>query len=101
MSLTISRQQNGSALTIALAGRLDAQTAPSLDAEMQACPDAVRELVFDCTALSYVSSAGLRSFVNAYKAIGRKGGSLRIIHANDVVMKTLELTGLTGKLNIG
>ena len=100
MSLTINRQQNGASLTITLVGRLDATTAPSLDAELQNLPGTANELISGCGALAYVSSAGLRSFVNAFRKMSKSGGGIKVIHVNDVVRGTLELSGLTGGLNV-
>ena len=59
--MTITKKTQGSALTIALEGRLDTTTAPELEAELNAALDGVTELTIDMEQLLYLSSAGLRA----------------------------------------
>ena len=71
--MTINKVQNGTALEIALEGRLDTMTAPQLESELsKAMPDA-ETLTLDCSKLEYISSAGLRVLLSAHKAMARKG----------------------------
>lgn len=58
------------------------------------------QLLIDMKQLEYISSAGLRVLLAAYKKLKAKGGSLRICHVNDVVMEVLEVTGFKDKINI-
>ncbi len=99
MSLEISKKQNGSSLEIALAGSLDALTAPQLEAELENCLDGVTDLVFDCSDLSYISSAGLRMMVYASKKMSGKG-RMKIVHVNGILREVFEVTGLTEMLDI-
>ena len=54
--MTITKKQEGTALTIALEGRLDTMTAPDLEKELKESLDGVTELTFDFADLEYISS---------------------------------------------
>ena len=97
--MTITKKQNGSALEIALAGRLDTMTAPDLEAELKSWLDGVDSLTLDCEKLDYISSAGLRVLLTAHKTMSGKGG-MRLIHINEVVQEVFEVTGFSDILTI-
>ncbi|MBQ2401981.1 MAG: STAS domain-containing protein [Lachnospiraceae bacterium] len=58
--MTIEKTIAGAAAALKIIGRLDTTTAPELEATIDACAAGITDLVLDCTALEYVSSAGLR-----------------------------------------
>lgn len=96
--MNIIKKAEGSALTIALEGRLDTSTAPQLEAELRAL-DGVTELTIDLAALEYLSSAGLRVLLAAQK-IMNKQGSMRVCHVNETIMEVFEVTGFIDILTI-
>ena len=98
--MTINKTQNGAALTIALEGRLDTMTAPELEAEIKALPEEVKELTFDLEKLDYISSAGLRVLLSSQKLMTRIGGSMKVIHVNEVVQEVFDVTGFSDILTI-
>jgi anti-anti-sigma factor len=92
MSLTISVQES-STPTVVLVGRLDTDTAPQLDDALRELldePDIAR-LVFDVSGLDYLSSAGIRCFIRARKAIEPNGGKVAIVNPQPAVRKVLEI----------
>ncbi len=97
--MTISKQQNGSVLTIAVQGRLDTTTAPDLEKEIKTGLDGVTELIMDFEKLDYISSAGLRVLLSAQKQMSKQG-SMKVIHVNELVMEVFEVTGFTDILTI-
>ena len=97
--MNISKTKEASTLTIALEGRLDTTTAPQLEGELTTALDDVEELIFDMTALDYISSAGLRVLLSAHKTMAKQG-NMRLLHANEVVMEVFEVTGFVDILNI-
>ena len=97
--MKIKKDQNGSTLTIALEGRLDTTTAPELEKEIKSSLDGVTELVMDFAKLDYISSAGLRVLLSAQKKM-TKQGSMKVIHANEMVMEVFEVTGFADILTI-
>ena len=80
-------------------GRLDTTTAPELEQEIKSSLGGVTELVMDFARLDYISSAGLRVLLAAHKAM-MKQGSMKVVHANDMVMEVFEVTGFSDILTI-
>ena len=97
--MTISRKQNGSALELALEGRLDTTTAPELEKKLKASLDGVSELTLDFAGLEYISSAGLRVLLSAQKTMSRQG-SMKVTNVNETIMEIFEVTGFSDILTI-
>lgn len=97
--MEIDSKLEGSKLTVALKGRLDTVTAPELQSALDQNA-AATELVFDFSALDYISSAGLRVLLSANKKCMAAGGSLTITGANAVVKDVFDMTGFSDILNI-
>ena len=97
--MRIEKTDNGTALTIALEGRLDTTTAPELEKEIRASLNGITDLKFDLEKLEYISSAGLRVLLLAQK-IMNKQGSMKLSGVNDVVMEVFEVTGFADILTI-
>jgi len=91
--MDITSQRFDQRLTLALCGRLDATSAPTLEAALQL--EGIRELVMDLQACDFISSAGLRGILKAIKETARINASLVLIGAQPHVMSVLEVTGLT------
>lgn len=80
-------------MAIAIEGRLDTLTAPDLEAKLKEYNmGELTEIVFDCSKLEYISSAGLRVLLEAHRSL-KMGGVLRVINANDITRKVFEVTG--------
>jgi anti-sigma B factor antagonist len=90
--MTINKTQDGSRLEIAIEGRLDTMTAPSLEEEIKNSLEGIKELIFDFKGLAYVSSAGLRVLLSAQKTMNKQG-TMTIRNANEEVMEIFEVTG--------
>jgi anti-anti-sigma factor len=76
-------------------GRLDALSAPLLEERLK--PMMVAEgqrLIFDCSALDYVSSAGLRVFLSTQRHLALHGGGLAFCCLSPVVAELFALSGL-------
>ena len=97
--MTITKKQNNNALEITLKGRLDTMTAPELEAELNSSLDNAESLIFDFTALEYISSAGLRVLLAAQKKMNKKGG-MTVTHVSEPIMEIFEVTGFTDILTI-
>ena len=97
--MTIDKKLEGSALTIALAGRLDTTTSPELEETLAASLDGVTALVFDFTKLDYLSSAGLRVLLSAQKRMNKQG-TMKLVHVNDAVKEVFDITGFADFLTI-
>ncbi len=97
--MTITKTQNGTALTIALEGRLDTTTSPELEQELKKSLEGVTELIFDFSKLDYISSAGLRVMLSAHKTMSAKG-SMKVTHVGELVQEVFEVTGFADILTL-
>jgi anti-sigma B factor antagonist len=97
--MTIDKKVNGTALEIALEGRLDTMTAPELEAELNQSLGSADSLVMDFSKLDYISSAGLRVLLSAHKAMSAKGG-MKVTNVNEIVREVFEVTGFADILTI-
>jgi anti-anti-sigma factor len=93
MSLKIQLQE-GRPLTqtVALVGRLDTETAPSLDAELdRLLAGPVKVIVFDLSGLDYISSAGLGSLFRAQKSMKARSGEALLVNPRPQVQKVFDI----------
>lgn len=97
--MTIDKARNGAELTVTLAGRLDTTTAPELEEAISQEFDGLNKLVFDFTALEYVSSAGLRVLLSAQKKMAKQGEMI-IRHVNETILEIFEVTGFSDILTV-
>ena len=97
--MTIEKLLNGEVATLVVVGRLDTQTAPELEKEVDNVVSDIKELTFDMTGLEYVSSAGLRVILKAQKIMNTKG-SMKLIGVNDIIMEVFDITGFLDILTI-
>ena len=97
--MTINKISDGEKLTLAIAGRLDTNSSPKLEAELRQSVDGVTELFFDFSEVEYISSAGLRVLLAAQKVMNRQG-SMKLIGVSEEVMEVFEITGFADMLTI-
>ena len=97
--MTIEKKINNDAVTLIVSGRLDTQTAPELENELDSVLSGLKELTFDMTNLEYVSSAGLRVILKAQKAMNAQG-SMKLTGVNDSIMEVFDITGFLDILTI-
>ena len=97
--MTIEKMMNGTAASLKIIGRLDTTTAPELEAAIDGCIAGIQELVLDCSALEYVSSAGLRVILKAQKLMNAQG-AMKVTHVNEAIMEVFDITGFADILNI-
>ena len=97
--MEIIKNLDNDKLTLAIKGRLDTTTAPSLERELKSGLNGISELVFDLSDLVYISSAGLRVLLSAQKVMNKQG-KMVVQHANTDIMDVFEVTGFVDILNI-
>lgn len=97
MEIISKKEENK--VTMEITGWLDTQTAPQLGEALSQLDDSVTSLVFDFAKLEYISSAGLRQVVAAYKKMAGKDG-FKIINVSDEVLDVFRLTGFDQKIRI-
>ena len=97
--MEIVSKTEGNKVTMEITGWLDTQTSPQLGEELSKLDDSETSLVFDFAKLEYISSAGLRQVISAYKKMAGKDG-FKIINVSDEVFDVFRLTGFDQKIQI-
>jgi anti-sigma B factor antagonist len=92
--MTINVERDFELVTLEITGRLDTTTAPNLESVINELPEDTKELIFDMSGVEYISSAGIRVMLGAYKKMNTNHGIMRIEKANDMVREIFEMTGL-------
>nr|WP_294665856.1 STAS domain-containing protein [uncultured Blautia sp.] len=97
--MEIVSRTEGTKVTMEISGWLDTQTAPELEKVLSGLDASVTSLVFDFAKLEYISSAGLRLVIAAYKKMAGKEG-FKIVNVSDEVYDVFSLTGFDQKIQI-
>ena len=97
--MEIVSRTEGTKVTMEISGWLDTQTAPELEKVLLGLDASVTSLVFDFAKLEYISSAGLRLVIAAYKKMAGKEG-FKIVNVSDEVYDVFSLTGFDQKIQI-
>ena len=97
--MIIEKTITGTAAVLKIIGRLDTVTAPELEATIDSCAAGIKELVLDCSALEYVSSAGLRVILKSQKLMNTQG-VMKLTHVNETIMEVFDITGFADILTI-
>ena len=97
--MNYSYKLDNDVLVVSLEGRLDTNTSVELDAALSPVLDTINELVFDLSALEYISSAGLRVLLATHKSLSKKGG-MKVTNVNEMIMEIFEVTGFSDILTI-
>ena len=97
--LNLNKTREDGKLSIALEGRLDTVTSPSLEAELKDALEGVSELTLDLEKLEYISSAGLRVLLAAQKEMNKRG-TMKVTHVGETIMEIFEVTGFSDILTI-
>jgi anti-anti-sigma factor len=98
MQVTIEDQ--GPAARVVLAGRLDIAGADAVALPLATLSGAKNSIVIDMAGVTFIASIGLRHLVMAAKALARRGGSLKLVNANPVVVEVISSAGLAQMLPI-
>jgi anti-sigma B factor antagonist len=94
--MMIHKTQTGSTVTLALSGKLDSVTQSELAQELEKVFETgMTGLVFDLSALEYISSAGLRVLLSARKKVKALGATMKIVGASESVKEIFQITGFT------
>ncbi len=93
MNLRATLRRKGATTVITLAGVMDAHTAPTFRQELERAADpTVKQVVFDLTQVSYLSSGGLRMLAYARQKLPA-GVRIAVVGANETIQRTILLVG--------
>ena len=97
--MEIIKSISGETLTIMVNGRLNTNTVPQFETEINQIGAEIKKLVLDFAGLEYISSAGLRTILTAQKKMNKQGVML-VKNVNENVMSVFEITGFSDILVI-
>ncbi|MDR0404494.1 MAG: STAS domain-containing protein [Oscillospiraceae bacterium] len=101
--MKIDKSQEGDTLNVKLTGRLDTNTAPKLEKELESVlvGGSVNNLSFDFKNLEYISSAGLRVLLSAKKKMPEDSpGGVRVKNVSSNIKEVFDVTGFTDILTL-
>ena len=92
--MTTTIQEKEGNLVALFEGRLDTAAAPQAEKDMQPLMASEgKDIILDCSALSYISSSGLRLFLSVLKNAKPKGAHVYITGMNDDLRNVFTMTG--------
>ena len=89
-------QRDGSCLTIIPEGRIESSNSAAVEAAAMEELHDIESIVIDCTALSYISSAGLRILLRLKK----KYDDLKVINVSNEVFDVFDVTGFSEMIDV-
>jgi anti-sigma B factor antagonist len=96
MTIEIRQEEQGDFRVLALAGRLDTETAADLELALQDLQAAgANKFLIDLADIGYVSSAGLRVLLALAKQLDGGRGVLRLCSLNDAVKQVFDVAGFS------
>lgn len=98
--MQIAIQDDGSAATVTMTGRLDISGAEVVALPLATLSGSKNALFVDMAAVTFIASIGLRHLVSAAKAMGRRGGRLVLLNPNSAVTEVITTSGLADLLQI-
>ena len=92
--MDITQERDGDVVVVRLAGRLDSSAAPAAEERLLAVvAGAAPSVAIDMSALSYISSAGLRVILVAAKKVQQEKGKLALGGLGANVREVFAATG--------
>jgi len=95
-SLAITVENMKRVTLVTVSGRVDSSNAAELDNTLKGIMnDGIYSIVLNLSAVSYMSSAGLRALVSALRECKKHRGDVRLSEPSERVAEVLDLAGLT------
>ena len=98
--MTIKEMKEEDKIILEVEGRIDTNTSTQLQSEVLKALQKTNTLLIDLAQTDYVSSAGLRIFLIAYKTASAKNGSFRLKNVGKGIMEILNHSGFLKFLEI-
>ncbi len=98
--LNIVKKQEGNTLTVRLEGRVDTNTAPEFQSEVEPLLGNISKLKLDFEQVEYISSAGLRVLLTFEQEMEEKDSVMELYNVNEIIHDVFDVTGFTDILTI-
>jgi anti-anti-sigma factor len=94
--VSISTQRRDQTVTVGVAGEVDLAAGAAVDAAIMSAfadPD-VDTVLVDLTAVTFLDSSGISVLLKARRVADERGVTYRVVGADGIVRKVLDLTGV-------
>jgi anti-anti-sigma factor len=99
--MEISRKEEGGIVFVTIKGRLDADNAVEAEKTVNNVLEGdTNRILFDLSALDYLSSAGLRVLLGAAKEMKRRDGKIVLCSLTEFVKEIFEVSGFEALIPI-
>lgn len=98
--MIIVEKRNEGTIQIDVEGRVDTVTSPELQKSILQAFQKGNTIIINLEKVDYISSSGLRALLIGQKTAVSKGGTMKLIHVCEGVMKVFEMTGFAKMLTI-
>ena len=99
--MDVKINKEGNKTLVVIDGRIDTTTVEQFQqATNTLMEDENPDIDIDCSALSYTSSQGLRSFLLLQKSVMKHGGKMVLRNMNPQVKEVFDITGFSNIITI-
>jgi anti-anti-sigma factor len=99
--MEITQKEENGIVAIVIKGRLDADSSPEAEKVVkEALEGQTNQVLFNLSALEYLSSAGLRVLLGAAKEMRRREGKIVLCSLNEFVKEIFEVSGFQSLIPI-
>ena len=99
--MEITVRDEGDTKVVMLSGKMDTNTTPAAEDEINALLDAgASKVLINFDQLRYISSSGLRLLLALAKRLKGSGGDLKVCALNEMATEVFEVSGFGSILNV-
>jgi len=98
--MEIAKTERDGVVVVSIAGRLDANTSPTIDKELEDIAAEGAKILFTLDDLEYISSAGLRVLLVIAKKVRANSGKLCLTGLAENVRDVFEVSGFSSILDV-
>ena len=98
--MEVTESRGGGTTTLRISGRVDGSVSKLLQERVQDIVSRDDNVIVDLGGMSYVSSAGLRSFIMLAKHAKARQKTIALVALQDEVTEIFEISGLLGLFQV-
>jgi len=93
-NFSIQQEHKGDVTVISISGRVDSDTAPSMNTELSNAAHKEKKVVLDLKDLEFLSSAGIRGILDALKAAKKSGCVFKLASVPEHISNVFQMVGM-------
>lgn len=98
--MKITENRVNDTIVLAIEGRIDTNSSTQLQAMILQSFQKGKNLELDFERTEYITSAGLRALLIGQKTAASKGGSMKLLKVNPMIMNVFQMSGFAKILTI-